>query len=112
MLSCVFLMLLFFLMIRRPPRSTLFPYTTLFRSHAAARLQAGRRVWASADVHSSAVWLRQEAERCAAAAASEGPRLPTSAEEGVLWGEEPAAGTAPLPLLDRGAAAGPRPPLE
>src|SRR5260370_29215224 len=26
----------FFLMIRRPPRSTLFPYTTLFRSHSAA----------------------------------------------------------------------------
>src|SRR3712207_7395057 len=25
----------FFLMIRRPPRSTLFPYTTLFRSEAA-----------------------------------------------------------------------------
>src|SRR3712207_8538238 len=31
----------FFLMIRRPPRSTLFPYTTLFRSPAPAR--AGRR---------------------------------------------------------------------
>src|SRR6266508_4715318 len=28
----------FFLMIRRPPRSTLFPYTTLFRSH-------GRLAW-------------------------------------------------------------------
>src|SRR3712207_9111692 len=30
----------FFLMIRRPPRSTLFPYTTLFRSlaHLAVRL--------------------------------------------------------------------------
>src|SRR4029434_5131818 len=27
------LYLCFFLMIRRPPRSTLFPYTTLFRSH-------------------------------------------------------------------------------
>src|SRR2546426_11297853 len=27
--------LFFFLMIRRPPRSTLFPYTTLFRSPAA-----------------------------------------------------------------------------
>src|SRR3712207_8800241 len=27
-------MLFFFLMIRRPPRSTLFPYTTLFRSEA------------------------------------------------------------------------------
>src|SRR2546430_13286280 len=26
-------MQVFFLMIRRPPRSTLFPYTTLFRSH-------------------------------------------------------------------------------
>src|SRR5436305_10121812 len=29
--------LLFFLMIRRPPRSTLFPYTTLFRSHGSKR---------------------------------------------------------------------------
>src|SRR2546426_2004021 len=28
----------FFLMIRRPPRSTLFPYTTLFRSHPRFRL--------------------------------------------------------------------------
>src|SRR5262249_56447573 len=28
---------LFFLMIRRPPRSTLFPYTTLFRSFIAFR---------------------------------------------------------------------------
>src|SRR5581483_1789459 len=27
------LIMFFFLMIRRPPRSTLFPYTTLFRSH-------------------------------------------------------------------------------
>src|SRR3712207_7147335 len=27
----------FFLMIRRPPRSTLFPYTTLFRSHPLLR---------------------------------------------------------------------------
>src|SRR6202795_5303940 len=29
------LALFFFLMIRRPPRSTLFPYTTLFRSSSA-----------------------------------------------------------------------------
>src|SRR5258708_18306902 len=28
-------------MIRRPPRSTLFPYTTLFRSEFAARLARG-----------------------------------------------------------------------
>src|SRR5258707_5619420 len=32
-LSCAYL-IFFFLMIRRPPRSTLFPYTTLFRSFA------------------------------------------------------------------------------
>src|SRR3982751_7019659 len=32
----------FFLMIRRPPRSTLFPYTTLFRSHRADGLHLGR----------------------------------------------------------------------
>src|SRR3712207_7854310 len=30
--------LFFFLMIRRPPRSTLFPYTTLFRSHLSTFL--------------------------------------------------------------------------
>src|SRR5256885_11304722 len=30
-------------MIRRPPRSTLFPYTTLFRSGAAARRRRGQR---------------------------------------------------------------------
>src|SRR2546430_5544801 len=29
----------FFLMIRRPPRSTLFPYTTLFRSRARQRAE-------------------------------------------------------------------------
>src|SRR5438105_8832127 len=31
-LHSFFISLFFFLMIRRPPRSTLFPYTTLFRS--------------------------------------------------------------------------------
>src|ERR1022692_3598385 len=35
-------MLIFFLMIRRPPRSTLFPYTTLFRSH---------RIFSSHQIH-------------------------------------------------------------
>src|SRR5256885_12559312 len=38
-LACVLFlcMLFFFLMIRRPPRSTLFPYTTLFRSLATSK---------------------------------------------------------------------------
>src|SRR3712207_7392457 len=39
---CVCTCFFFFLMIRRPPRSTLFPYTTLFRSRvrrAASRIE-------------------------------------------------------------------------
>src|SRR2546422_11722710 len=44
----VFLLFFFFLMIRRPPRSTLFPYTTLFRSHIGS--------------HQERVWLRQVIE--------------------------------------------------
>src|SRR3989442_788665 len=39
---------LFFLMIRRPPRSTLFPYTTLFRSRGARPRAAGARARAAA----------------------------------------------------------------
>src|SRR2546427_3315143 len=40
------LLFFFFLMIRRPPRSTLFPYTTLFRSavRAPVRKRVQRRV--------------------------------------------------------------------
>src|SRR2546427_7883857 len=38
LLSIFHLLFFFFLMIRRPPRSTLFPYTTLFRSHPGGLL--------------------------------------------------------------------------
>src|SRR5436853_7447286 len=46
-------LLFFFLMIRRPPRSTLFPYTTLFRSHdpAAGREPVVLHVHVAADDH-------------------------------------------------------------
>src|SRR3712207_9059457 len=83
-------------MIRRPPRSTLFPYTTLFRSrgprpHAAARRAGrGRRV----PDHRAAVDLLpgQPAARAVAAALAA------------------AAGAQPDPplrlALDRGAAGG------
>src|SRR3712207_7476825 len=40
--------LFFFLMIRRPPRSTLFPYTTLFRSRGALGEALPRRPGARA----------------------------------------------------------------
>src|SRR6266480_5735251 len=41
-----FSLFFFFLRIRRPPRSTLFPYTTLFRSYAAraSRQSCARRL--------------------------------------------------------------------
>ncbi len=74
-------------------------------AHAAAALEAGKRAWASADVHSSAVWLRREAERCAAAAASEWPRLLTSAEEWFLWRQYAAAAARRFALLNGGALA-------
>src|SRR6266581_7406902 len=44
-----YVLFFFFLMIRRPPRSTLFPYTTLFRSsspgRAGPRTRAARAAW-------------------------------------------------------------------
>src|SRR2546429_4457128 len=43
-------------MIRRPPRSTLFPYTTLFRSRPGARVPAdGTVVQGAADVDESMI---------------------------------------------------------
>src|SRR2546422_5302313 len=42
-------------MIRRPPRSTLFPYTTLFRSHA--------RGWERADWRPAALLAGMELDR-------------------------------------------------
>src|SRR6266536_4823069 len=38
----IFLPFFFFLMIRRPPRSTLFPYTTLFRPPAQREASSGQ----------------------------------------------------------------------
>src|SRR3712207_8484548 len=44
MYVCQYFLSFFFLMIRRPPRSTLFPYTTLFRSDVVLELHAQRAV--------------------------------------------------------------------
>src|SRR6185295_15581245 len=44
----------FFLMIRRPPRSTLFPYTTLFRSDAARPRAGGTRRLMAPPPHAGA----------------------------------------------------------
>src|SRR5438034_11080883 len=56
-------LIFFFLMIRRPPRSTLFPYTTLFRSRTARgprRHRARRRLGALRRPASRLPRLRSE----------------------------------------------------
>src|SRR2546427_3503279 len=61
----------FFLMIRRPPRSTLFPYTTLFRSLHGA-LEGGERFGiqaavvvnlAQVEVHNGGLGLELDGDR-------------------------------------------------
>src|SRR5206468_11117284 len=47
----------FFLLIRRPPRSTLFPYTTLFRSSSSSATVTAPAPWRSAFSRStSSAW--------------------------------------------------------
>src|SRR6266540_6199092 len=80
--------LFFFLMIRRPPRSTLFPYTTLFRSASDSRSRGtppSRPDLASRHVE-------QRAEHLVSA----GPRPEQLIQGGVPFG---LGGTAPDPVL-------------
>src|SRR3989441_3492182 len=53
----------FFLMIRRPPRSTLFPYTTLFRSPIIAPISAEVRPLRTRRATSSSLRVRRAFER-------------------------------------------------
>src|SRR3989449_10030351 len=46
-----FMLLFFFLMIRRPPRSTLFPYTTLFRSAVLEPVEIGGVTVSTVTLH-------------------------------------------------------------
>src|SRR5438445_13888683 len=63
----LFMFSFFFLMIRRPPRSTLFPYTTLFRSSRGdsrgrrrrGRPSAGARRASRSEEHTSELQSRQ-----------------------------------------------------
>src|SRR3712207_6871983 len=50
-------------MIRRPPRSTLFPYTTLFRS--SEHVQLGRRSHAGGDVTQDGSLIVQDRDEAA-----------------------------------------------
>src|SRR2546422_4688391 len=57
----------FFLMIRRPPRSTLFPYTTLFRSsaHGKRRQAYAARQDLQGQLRQEAAATRQEKQEAA-----------------------------------------------
>src|SRR2546425_4655450 len=67
-------------MIRRPPRSTLFPYTTLFRSPAPAAAAAP-----ASSVSVEAVLARNVADR---APQDTGTAFPDSVGTVVLWRSE------------------------
>src|SRR3712207_8873698 len=69
----------FFLMIRQPPRSTLFPYTTLFRS--------SERPLEVLERHQRAPTVHRHADRVEAHAAEERPR-PDLREVGARRSEE------------------------
>src|SRR5260370_29545400 len=76
----------FFLMIRRPPRSTLFPYTTLFRSNSASENGASRlrvntlrivTVWRA----SSQLVIASDSEKAASPRCGERTRITSRSEE-------------------------------
>src|SRR5438034_3162172 len=45
-------------MIRRPPRSTLFPYTTLFRSSRSLQLAESSRILVDSRTRRAPFWMR------------------------------------------------------
>src|SRR3712207_8474367 len=60
----LFAILFFFLMIRRPPRSTLFPYTTLFRSLKYCGCDSWRKDNGPARVQGCATLMNVVWNRC------------------------------------------------
>src|SRR3712207_7998634 len=83
-------------MIRRPPRSTLFPYTTLFRSAGRAALAAAVAVGAtvSVDPASTGPLARYGVDRWLADTAAATLVLPNEAEARLLTGCAGAADAA------------------
>src|SRR2546430_3434495 len=79
-------MFFFFLMIRRPPRSTLFPYTTLFRSRRVLQPEAscggrlrGTGGWLPVRRWRRTSCTRRERRRCNSARCTQSP--PERSEE-------------------------------
>src|SRR3712207_1845352 len=83
-------------MIRRPPRSTLFPYTTLFRS-LCAFLRLCYLVHRSRDAH-SATSKAPLAPTVFASLASPLPAAVLPAWSAASWAEPPASRASPPPV--------------
>src|ERR1019366_10294905 len=66
----------FFLMIRRPPRSTLFPYTTLFRSGTAVAMITPRTLYAGARKEPKGAWKHAQTKERILGCIIETPRTP------------------------------------
>src|SRR2546422_8484544 len=66
-------------MIRRPPRSTLFPYTTLFRSHGDMELGDSHAPLGGLDIPME--WLEKLEERRATTSRETVPENPKRSEE-------------------------------
>src|SRR2546427_6693867 len=66
-------------MIRRPPRSTLFPYTTLFRSPYSTS-HSGRTVVYGASLESNSGWCQYARVQRAGTTRCSTPRTPRSEE--------------------------------
>src|SRR3989441_12967129 len=87
-------------MIRRPPRSTLFPYTTLFRSYQRRRILAGRPA-GGLDL------LRRLARRLPLTAGNEDPGLAGQILQSLLQGAAGGRGQATaVPIETEHAAEG------
>src|SRR5438270_7603670 len=71
-------MFFFFLMIRRPPRSTLFPYTTLFRSQSKVPADPGACAHADAHAHACGLHCGSAARADCGAADRKSTRLNSS----------------------------------
>src|SRR5256885_11549576 len=83
-------------MIRRPPRSTLFPYPTLFRSeyatpHGASPTQAGTYYWVA--TYSGEANNKEAVSGCADEPVKIGPASPS-----IETVQDPASGTVGAPM--------------
>src|SRR5256886_16505962 len=92
-------------MIRRPPRSTLFPYTTLFRSSLLALdARSGRLVWQQQLIHHDLWDYDVAAQPVLGDIEVQGVPVPAviqATKTGMLYGFERTRGQPLFPIIER-----------